>query len=107
VPCLRLVEYFADGGKLLEVGERRELEGIVSKRRVAPYRSSECRDWRGIGARSRQRLGPQRTERGGGCSKSVELGIIRYAPASAGAIFIEADERDGPGVRLGGTKAKR
>jgi hypothetical protein len=39
--------------------------------------------------------------------KALSWGIIRYAPESAGVIFIEADERDGPGVRLGGTKAKR
>jgi ATP-dependent DNA ligase len=30
---------------LLEAAERLQLEGIVSKRRAAPYRSGECRDW--------------------------------------------------------------
>jgi ATP-dependent DNA ligase len=29
-------------------GERMQLEGIVSKRRAAPYRSGECRDWRKV-----------------------------------------------------------
>jgi len=30
------------------VAEERGLEGVVSKRRKAPYRSGECRDWRKI-----------------------------------------------------------
>jgi bifunctional non-homologous end joining protein LigD len=48
IQCLHLVEAFADGTKLLEAAERLKLEGIVSKRRAAPYRSGECRDWRKI-----------------------------------------------------------
>ena len=44
--CLRLVECFDDGEKLLEAAERMRLEGIVSKRLAAPYRSGGCRDWR-------------------------------------------------------------
>jgi hypothetical protein len=39
VPCLHLVEAFADGQKLLEAVELHGLEGVVSKRRSAPYRS--------------------------------------------------------------------
>ena len=45
VPRLRLVELFDDGLQLLKAAEQMQLEGIVSKRRVAPYRSGECRDW--------------------------------------------------------------
>jgi bifunctional non-homologous end joining protein LigD len=45
LPGLNLVECFDEGEKLLEVAERMHLEGIVSKRRAAPYRSGECRDW--------------------------------------------------------------
>jgi ATP-dependent DNA ligase len=48
VPCLHLVEAFDDGAKLLATAERMKLEGIVSKRRTAPYRSGECRDWRKV-----------------------------------------------------------
>ena len=48
MPCLHLVEAFDDGQALLEVAERHGLEGVVSKRRDAPYRSGECRDWRKI-----------------------------------------------------------
>jgi hypothetical protein len=48
VPCLQLVEAFDVGEKLLEVTERHRLEGVVSKRRSAPYRSGECRDWREV-----------------------------------------------------------
>ena len=48
IPCLHLVEAFDDGVKLLEAAERMQLEGIVSKRRAAPYRSGECRDWRKV-----------------------------------------------------------
>jgi ATP-dependent DNA ligase len=39
-----LSEPFEDGLALLRVAEERGLEGIVSKRRDAPYRSGECLD---------------------------------------------------------------
>jgi bifunctional non-homologous end joining protein LigD len=48
VPCLHLIEAFGDGAKLLETAERMQLEGIVSKRRAAPYRSGESNDWRKV-----------------------------------------------------------
>jgi len=48
VSCLHLVEAFEDGQELLEAAERHGLEGVVSKRRSAPYRSGECRDWRKV-----------------------------------------------------------
>jgi ATP-dependent DNA ligase len=37
-----------DGQVLLEAAERHGLEGVVSKRRDAPYRSGECGDWRKV-----------------------------------------------------------
>ena len=37
-----------DGQKLLEAAEQHGLEGVVSKRRDAPYQSGECRDWRKV-----------------------------------------------------------
>ena len=43
-PAVSLSEPLA----LLRVAEERGLEGIVSKRRDAPYRSGECRDWRKV-----------------------------------------------------------
>jgi bifunctional non-homologous end joining protein LigD len=46
-PAVSLSEPFADGLALLRVAED-GLEGIVSKRRDAPYRSGDCRDWRKI-----------------------------------------------------------
>ena len=48
VPCLHLVDAFDDGQKLLAAAEQHRLEGVVSKRRDAPYRSGACRDWRKI-----------------------------------------------------------
>ena len=45
VQCLHLVDAFDDGQKLLEAAEKHKLEGIVSKRRDASYRSGECHDW--------------------------------------------------------------
>jgi bifunctional non-homologous end joining protein LigD len=45
VPCLHLVEAFDDGAALLRAAERHGLNGIVSKRRDARYRSGECSDW--------------------------------------------------------------
>jgi len=45
VPCLHLVDAFDDGQKLLQAAEQHRLEGVVSKRRDAPYHSGECRDW--------------------------------------------------------------
>src|SRR5262249_56513206 len=44
-PAVSLSEPFEDGLALLRVAEERGLEGIGSKRRDAPYRSGECRDW--------------------------------------------------------------
>jgi bifunctional non-homologous end joining protein LigD len=48
VPRLHLVEAFDDGQALFEMAERHGLEGVVSKRRLAPYRSGECLDWRKV-----------------------------------------------------------
>ena len=47
-PAVSLSEPFEDGLALLCVAEQRGLEGVVSKRRDAPYRSGECRDWRKV-----------------------------------------------------------
>ena len=47
-PAVSLSEPFEDGLALLRVAEERGLVGIVSKRRDAPYRSGECRDWRKV-----------------------------------------------------------
>ena len=43
-PALRYSESFISGAKLLQQAELHGLEGIVSKRRDAPYRSGEG-DW--------------------------------------------------------------
>jgi bifunctional non-homologous end joining protein LigD len=45
IPCLVTVPWFEDGDRLLQAVEKHKLEGVVSKRRSAPYRSGECRDW--------------------------------------------------------------
>jgi bifunctional non-homologous end joining protein LigD len=45
VDCLYLVDAFTNGQKLFEAAERHKLEGVVSKRKSAPYRSGECHDW--------------------------------------------------------------
>ena len=42
---LRYSESFDDGLKLLAEADRLGLEGIVSKRRDAPYRSGKQSDW--------------------------------------------------------------
>jgi len=47
-PAISLSEPFEDGMALLRVAEKRGLEGVVSKRRDAPYRSGDCRDWRKV-----------------------------------------------------------
>src|SRR5262245_10203526 len=47
-PAVSPSEPFKDGLALLRVAEERGLEGVVSKRRDAPYRSGECRDWRKV-----------------------------------------------------------
>jgi len=47
-PAVSLSEPFEDGLMLLRVAEERSLEVKVSKRRDAPYRSGECRDWRKV-----------------------------------------------------------
>jgi ATP-dependent DNA ligase len=45
--CLVLLhsEDFDDGVALLRVAEKQALEGVVSKRRWAPYRSGLCHRW--------------------------------------------------------------
>ena len=48
MPRLHLVEAFDDGQVLFDMAERHGLEGVVSKRRLAPYRSGECLDWRQV-----------------------------------------------------------
>jgi bifunctional non-homologous end joining protein LigD len=53
--AVSLSEPFDDGLALLRVAEQRGLEGIVSKRRDAPYRSGECRDWRKVKTRRPER----------------------------------------------------
>lgn len=47
-PAVSLSEPFEDGRALRRVAEERALEGVVSKRRDAPYRSGECWDWREV-----------------------------------------------------------
>jgi bifunctional non-homologous end joining protein LigD len=46
VPCLYLVDTFEDGGALLRQCEAIGLEGVVSKRRDAPYVSGVSKNWR-------------------------------------------------------------
>ena len=47
-PAISRSEAFEDGLALLRVAEEHGLEGVVSKRQGAPYRSGECRDWRKV-----------------------------------------------------------
>jgi bifunctional non-homologous end joining protein LigD len=47
-PGVLASESFADGEALLRVAEKHGLEGVVSKRRHAPYRSGQCRGWRKV-----------------------------------------------------------
>lgn len=47
-PVLLHSEAFNDGQSLLRVAEKHSLEGVVSKRRSAPYRSGRCRGWRKV-----------------------------------------------------------
>jgi bifunctional non-homologous end joining protein LigD len=66
-PFIRLSEHFEeDGAVLLEHVCRLKLEGIVSKRRDAPYRSGRCNDW-------------IKTK----CSDSQEFVIAGYGPSTA------------------------
>jgi bifunctional non-homologous end joining protein LigD len=65
MPCLRLVEAFADGGQLLEVAEQHRLEGVVGKRKASAYRSGPSRDWRKNKTAGRRKP----TANAGACSK--------------------------------------
>ena len=47
-PVLLHSEAFDDGQALLQVAEKHGLEGVVSKRRNAPYKSGACKGWRKI-----------------------------------------------------------
>jgi len=46
LPGYLAIRTFEDGLALLGAAEQRGLEGVVSQRRDAPYRSGECRDCR-------------------------------------------------------------
>jgi bifunctional non-homologous end joining protein LigD len=46
--CPVLSEAFNEGEALLRVAEKHGLEGVVSKRRDAPYGSGACRGWRKV-----------------------------------------------------------
>jgi hypothetical protein len=48
LPTVLASESFNDGQALLQVAEKHGLEGVVSKRRGAPYKSGACRRWRKI-----------------------------------------------------------
>ena len=80
-PAISLSEPFEDGPALLRVVEQRGLEGVVSKRRDAPYRSGECRDWRKVNTGERPIVS------GGDCSSAlIERSPIERngAPLSCG-----------------------
>jgi bifunctional non-homologous end joining protein LigD len=51
VPCLRLVEAFADGERLLEAAERHRLKGVVSRGKASRYLTLPLGPGGGIGAR--------------------------------------------------------
>jgi bifunctional non-homologous end joining protein LigD len=44
-PAVLMSKSFNDGAGLLRIAEKHKLEGIVSKKREAPYQSGSCRDW--------------------------------------------------------------
>jgi bifunctional non-homologous end joining protein LigD len=47
-PAVLMSKAFNDGAALLRVAEMHKLEGIVSKKREAPYRSGPYRGWRKV-----------------------------------------------------------
>ena len=44
-PAVLMSKSFDDGAALLRIAEKHKLEGVVSKKRDAPYRPGPCRDW--------------------------------------------------------------
>ncbi len=45
MPCLFVTDQFSDGDDLMQWCEKFKLEGVVSKKRDAPYVSGECKAW--------------------------------------------------------------
>lgn len=45
IPCLFIPDQFADGADLMQWCEKYRLEGVVSKKKDAPYVSGECKAW--------------------------------------------------------------
>ena len=79
-PAVSLSEAFEDGLALLRVAEQRGLEGVVSKRRDAPYSSGECRDWRKVKTTAWRDANRERWrlfERDGATQKSRRSGEAR------------------------------
>ena len=59
--CLLVSETFFDGERLLAECEKRGIEGIVSKRKDAPYRSGKC-DWIKVKTRAWREANTYRAE---------------------------------------------
>jgi bifunctional non-homologous end joining protein LigD len=79
-PAISPSEPFEDGLALLRVAEERGLEGVVSKRRDASYRSGECRDWRKVKTLAWREANRERWrlfERGLATTSSRSMSIVR------------------------------
>ena len=67
VPAVQFVDMFDDGARLLASCAKMGLEGIVSKRRDAPYQSGPSRDW----VKVKTDNGVKRTGIAGASSKAI------------------------------------
>jgi bifunctional non-homologous end joining protein LigD len=74
-PAVSASETFADGMALLRAAEEHRLEGVVSKRCDAPYRSGDFRDWRKVKTAAWR----EGTSNGGGCSSRARKSL-RWCP---------------------------
>jgi hypothetical protein len=85
-PAVSASVTFADRKALLRAADEHRLEGVVSKRRDAPYRSGDCRDWRKVKTsawreanRGRWRLCDRaRSPRGRSLLVSLDPRFLRY-----------------------------
>jgi bifunctional non-homologous end joining protein LigD len=99
---VRLSEHFEEGGPaMLKHAEEFHLEGIVSKRANAPYRSGRTGDWLKVKTASNQEfiiIGYEPSEKPGRLIRSLLLGyyddgVLRYA-GRIGTGWGQAEERD-------------
>jgi bifunctional non-homologous end joining protein LigD len=85
VPGVMYSEHFVDGAGLYARASELELEGVVSKRAEAPYRSGRSEDWVKVK-----------------CPRRGRFVVVGYVPGAGGIAALRLGRRDGDQLRYVG-----